>query len=139
MQLFATKILVWFSFRGIKDKSGKPYYRHLKAVAERGSNRKAKVVGYLHDILEDTEYSEALLRKRYSEEIVHAIVLLTKTQETDISLYYRKIKENPLAREVKINDLIHNSNLCRIQRPTSGDIERAKRYLKYLEFLNEPE
>lgn len=137
MQLFATKILVWFYFRGIKDKSGKPYYRHLKEVGHRGSTRNAKIVGYLHDILEDTPCSENFLRRHYSDEIVEAVLLLTKTEETEISPYYSKIKDNPLAREVKMNDLIHNSNLCRIQCPTNRDIQRTKRYIQYLEFLNE--
>ena len=51
--------------RGQKDKGGHDYFEsHLLPVAKSGNNWKEKIVGFLHDATEDTEYSsDAIIEK----------------------------------------------------------------------------
>lgn len=46
---------------------------------------------------------------------------------------------NPMARQVKISDLIDNRNLSRIPHVTLKDVERQKKYNKALKKLLEEE
>ena len=43
-------------------------------------------------------------------------------------MYIQKIKNNALAREVKIADLRDNMNLNRIAQPTEKDFKRLEKY-----------
>lgn len=118
----------------------------------------AKVVALLHDILEDTDCEERYLRKPlaheqpivmledgktlewvgFSDNVLEAVKLLTKPKDYDSKNskeYYQAIKANPLARRVKIADLLHNTTLTRIKHLKPKDIRRTKQYLSYLEYL----
>lgn len=44
---------------GQEDKSGKPYILHPARVAERMNAPEEKVVGWLHDVVEDTGFFAA--------------------------------------------------------------------------------
>jgi (p)ppGpp synthase/HD superfamily hydrolase len=108
------------------------YIHHPEAVVERvrhlGDDYMA--VAWLHDVLEDTDYTvEMMLDKGIQPHIIEAVQLLSKT---DISLgyldYLRKLKANSLARWVKIADMI--SNLA--DNPTPKQI---KKYAQGLLFL----
>ena len=48
--------------RNQKDKSGEDYIKHPVTVASFVSGEDAKVVALLHDVLEDTDVTEAELR-----------------------------------------------------------------------------
>ena len=39
------------------DKGGHPYYLHPRCVALMGKTEEEQIVGYLHDVVEDTEYT----------------------------------------------------------------------------------
>ena len=68
-----------------------------------------KTVGYLHDVLEDTVITEEdLVTMGISSEIVSAIKVLTKKRGEPYTEYIEQVKENELARKVKIADLQHN-------------------------------
>ena len=49
------------------------------------------------------------------------------------------IKKNPIARQVKIADLRHNSTLSRLDSVGQKDLERVAKYNKALDFLTEDE
>ena len=49
--------------------------------------------------------------------------------------YIKKIKNNSIARKVKIADLKHNSDLTRLDIITEYDLERKAKYTKALEIL----
>ena len=51
------------------------------------------------------------------------------------SEYLDRVQENPVARAVKISDLIDNSNLGRIPVVTMKDVKRQAKYNKALEKL----
>ena len=46
-----------------------------------------------------------------------------------------KIKDNQLARKVKIADLKHNMDLTRLDSPSDKDFKRVEKYKKALEIL----
>lgn len=133
-----------------KDKASKEYRFHLMAVKDLVINRmkllnfssedinNGIIVALLHDLLEDTECPLELLETGISPENIIAIQLLTKKPKMtneEKSLYFKNIKSHPLARQVKIADLIHNMNLQRLDLVTIKDLRRNENYLKNLEFL----
>ncbi len=118
---------------GQVDKSGVDYIKHPIAVASFCHDPKAKVAALLHDVIEDTDVKEEDLRQQgIEDDIVDAVVLLTKKEdfdkERDLDSYLSAIKENPIAREVKLCDLLHNMDPKR----TMSDMEwKAKKTAEY--------
>ena len=49
--------------------------------------------------------------------------------------YIKKIKNNEIARKIKIADIKHNSDETRLDMVTKEDIERRKKYKEALEYL----
>lgn len=118
--------------KGQKDLGGRDYIEHPKAVANLLETDE-KTVGYLHDVLEDTAITEEdLVTMGISSEIVSAIKVLTKKRGEPYTEYIEQVKENELARKVKIADLQHNMDLSRIPNPTKRDFERLEKYKKVL-------
>jgi hypothetical protein len=97
---------------GRTDKACEPYIFHVVQVAARVAGE-ARVVAALHDVLEDTEVTEAELRDRFSETVVDAVVHLTKKKGESYEAFIVRIAgaegvAGGLAREVKVADLEHN-------------------------------
>ena len=61
--------------------------------------------------------------------------LLTHDKNVDYLEYVRKIKNNPIARKVKLADLYHNSDPNSMENPTQKDLERKEKYRKAIEIL----
>ena len=82
-----------------------------------------KAVAYLHDVIEDTELTlEDLCEYGFSEEVLKAVDVITKKKGQDYQTYLNSVKENKLARVVKLADLHHNSDLTRLINITEKDI-----------------
>lgn len=84
-----------------------PYVTHPEAVAEMVPER-LKPVALLHDVLEDTEFSEASLRVLFPKWIVDTVALLTRKQGVHYADYMDRLILNPDAVEVKLADMNHN-------------------------------
>lgn len=111
------------------DKSGQPYYLHPCAVADMCETEEEKVVAYLHDVLEDSEYDEMYLRMcGFSEKVVEAVKTLTKGVDEDYMQYIDRISQNKLATSVKLADLSHNMDISRIENPIEADYARVEKY-----------
>lgn len=118
------------------DKGGNPYKDHLYYVADSCESEQTKLVALLHDILEDTSCTpEELYDNGFSSEIVEAIITLSKNYSTSYGQYLKNIKENNLAKEVKIADLKNNMDLSRLKNIKEKDIKRNKKYKEALLFL----
>jgi (p)ppGpp synthase/HD superfamily hydrolase len=127
--------------KGQKRWGGEPYITHPIAVAEMCQEWDAKTVAMLHDIIEDTEATEELLRKHFPDEIVDAVVALTRGNNEDYGLYYRRVGGNRLATQVKMADLIHNMSTLTDGGKQGRAITRVRREryqlaLEYLRLLN---
>ncbi|MFC8685940.1 HD domain-containing protein [Brevibacillus porteri] len=116
---------------GQTDKGGNPYILHPLRIMLKMPTVKTMIVAVLHDAIEDTEVtSEQLRNEGFSEEIVEAVIALTRNDNETYMEFVRRAKQNPIARIVKLGDLEDNSDLSRITNPTERDYERLRRYKK---------
>ena len=100
-------------------------------MAERCRTEEEKIAALLHDVMEDTAYTEDDLREEgFSEEIVEALLSLTHREGEDYMEYVERICQNPLAVRVKYADLQDNMDLSRIPQPTERDLARLEKYKK---------
>lgn len=119
--------------RGQTDKFGAPYIGHVMRVMNYGKTYNEKIVGVLHDIIEDCpEISyEYLLKEGFPNDIVFAVECLTKNPpEQDYTEFIKQTERSPLAVAVKLNDLRDNMDLTRFTKPMTE--KNAKRLNKYL-------
>ena len=122
--------------KGQVDKAGKPYIEHPAHVAASVQGDAAKAVAWLHDVVEDTPLTFADLREKgVAPEVIEALKLLTHDESVPYLEYVRSLKQNPLARAVKLADLCHNSDLSRLPRITEKDQRRAEKYAKAIAVL----
>lgn len=121
---------------GQVDKAGAPYIDHPKRVAAGVNTPEEKMVGWLHDVLEDTATTaDELLQLGFSTEVVDAIKALTKLPgETRISAAHR-VATNRLALAVKLSDVADNMNLDRLPKVTDKDLARLAEYQKVKDIL----
>jgi len=89
------------------------------------------ITGVLHDTIEDTEVTaEYLHEKGFSDEIVEAVVCLTKTGNEKGEEYITRVLSNNIAKKVKLYDVEDNMNLLRLDSLVESDIERINKYIK---------
>ena len=127
--------------KGQFDKSGKDYIEHPLRVMEMGKTEEEKIIGVLHDVVEDTDWTfEMLAAEGFSEEIIAALRFVTKTSENEnYDDFIERVKKNPLAVAVKINDLTDNMDIRRLPYLSDKDVKRLKKYLKaYKKLIGEP-
>ncbi|MGL6038290.1 MAG: phosphohydrolase [Soonwooa sp.] len=126
------------------DKYDAPYLGHVFRVMEAGKTIDEKIVGALHDVVEDhPEFSfKYLLDQGFPQYIIDAVECLTKRESEDPELnepyedFIKRIEQNPLAVKVKINDLKDNMDLRRFTRPIEAkDLKRLNKYLKAYQYL----
>lgn len=123
--------------KGQVDKAGIPYINHPLTVASLVDTEEEKIVALLHDTIEDTNITEQdLLNYGFSNKIIEAVKLLTHNKNVPYMVYVAKIKDNELARKVKIADLTHNSDLSRLKEITEKDKKRYEKYQKALLYLS---
>ena len=127
--------MVYDLHSGQQDKSGVPYIYHVIHVAEQMNTEDETIVALLHDTLEDTNLNPNTIKDIYGEYILEAVELLTHKKNEPYFDYIMRIKDNPLARKVKIADLQHNMDLKRIANPSDKDFKRVEKYKKALEIL----
>jgi (p)ppGpp synthase/HD superfamily hydrolase len=106
-----------------------PYINHPIAVAEKVNGELLKAVALLHDILEDTDFTaESLIRRGVHPVVVEAVKVLTKHKGDFYETYLENVKNNDLARTVKIADMLHNLS----DNPTTKQIRKYAQGLLYL-------
>lgn len=96
---------------GQLDRDGYPVILHPLTVGLMGHTDEEMMAGFLHDVVEDTSYSfEDLLHEGIPTGVVNALRILTHQPGTDYFDYVQSIidSQNPIALQVKYNDLQHN-------------------------------
>ena len=121
--------------QGQVDKSGKSYIGHPARVAGRLDSLEAQVVGWLHDTVEDTGLSLLEVEKQFGPETAAAVDAVSRRTGEAWDSYLLRVKQNPIACQVKISDLIDNSNLTRLEKVAIRDVERQAKYNRALKFL----
>ena len=128
--------LAYEAHAGQFDKSGVPYVFHPLHLAEQMEDEESIIAALLHDVVEDTAWSLADLRAMgFPEKALEAVALLTHDPTEPYLSYVARVKENPIARRVKLADLRHNSDLSRIETVTERDLERVEKYAAAIRLL----
>jgi (p)ppGpp synthase/HD superfamily hydrolase len=125
---------------GAIDKYGAPYINHVTRVMNIGGSDSEKIVGVLHDVIEDTHWTfEDLEKEGFSKEVINALRCVTKTSEDeDYEEFITRVKISPLAVKVKLNDLTDNLDVKRMPEVLESDLKRLNKYLRaYNELIME--
>lgn len=119
---------------------GVPYVEHpirvMNTVAAHGHSEATRIVGVLHDVVEDSEWTlEQLTGEGFDEDVIVPLELLTKTPDLEYEAYVHRVATNPRARAVKLADLFDNMNLLGNNNPSLKDNMRIEKYGKSLLWL----
>jgi (p)ppGpp synthase/HD superfamily hydrolase len=130
---------------GQVDKSGEPYILHPLRVGMSFPLYRphSMMTGFMHDTIEDTDGSsdlnvtaDYLIKAGCPLEVVQAVVLLTHLPSIGYMDYLGPIKNNPLAREVKIADIQENLSNWRLMRLPQEKVDKLHaKYQPALRFL----
>ncbi len=128
--------LSYLAHQGQLDKSGLPYVFHPLHLAEQMPDEDSTVAALLHDVVEDTAYTlEDLRAMDFPPRALEAVALLTHDPAEPYLDYVARVKENPVARAVKLADLRHNSDRSRLPQLTEKDLARLEKYAAALRLL----
>ena len=120
------------------DKSGLPYVFHPFHLAEQMQDEATTVTALLHDVVEDSDYTlQDLIDMGFPKEVTDAIALMTHDDAIPYLDYVRNLKDNPVARAVKLADLKHNSDLSRLDIIDEKALKRVEKYHKAIRILTE--
>lgn len=118
---------------GQLDKAGQVYILHPIRVGCSFDDENAQAVGFLHDVIEDTDVTEESLRMVFPDHIVDAVVALSRRDGESYDAFIRRCAENSLARRVKRADIRDNL------RPGYSKDSLRRRYVAALRLLLEYE
>ena len=131
-----TMRLCYEAHQGQMDKSGIPYVFHPIHVAEQMTDEQTTIVALLHDVIEDTDYTLQDLEKMgFERPVLDALALMTHKKGVPYLEYVAKLKDNPIARAVKLADLRHNSDLSRLDTVDEKAKSRLEKYKAAIELL----
>lgn len=132
--------LAEFAHRGQLDKAGFPYVEHCKRVLANvqamGARPFVQVAAVLHDVIEDTRFTAAMLRDLGIS--LAAVVLIEKvSRNLDPSVdYYGRIRIDPDARMIKLADIRDNTAEWRLSYlPPDAQVRMREKYRDALEKL----
>ena len=120
-------------FKDTYDKGGNPYMEHLYSVSDSFDDDNLKVVGLLHDIIEDKEFTEEeLLFLGFTKEQVEAVSIVTKKEDESYSDFIDRIidSNNDTAIQVKFLDMINNMDISRMKNSSIEEKEYVKNKYK---------
>ena len=133
--------LAYEAHHGQVDKGGVPYIFHPYHLAEQMTDEISVCAALLHDVVEDTNVTFEDLEKEFPEEIIEVLKLLTHDDDEDYYDYVRRLKDNPIAKQIKLADIAHNSDQTRLigSDKDTPDVKKyfEKKYAKAIEILNE--
>ena len=117
--------------KGQLDKAGQAYILHPLRVMMRCHGLEAQMVAVMHDLLEDTPVTAAMLRQEgFSEAVLSALEGVTRRPGESYGEFVERAKGDPLARQVKLADLEDNLEVRRLSQVTPRDAERLQRYVE---------
>ena len=124
---------------GQVDKAGKPYIEHPMRVMKMGKSMEEKIAGVLHDVVEDSEWTFEMLEKEgIPKDVMDALRCVTKlSEDEDYDHFIARVKTNPLAVKVKLNDLKDNMDITRLEEVTEKDLARLNKYIRAYRQLTE--
>ena len=133
------KAIATSAHEGQVDKAGKPYIEHPMRVMNMGKTVEEKIAGVLHDVVEDSDWTFEMLEKEgIPKDVLDALRCVTKlSEDEDYNHFIERVKTNPLAVKVKINDLKDNMDITRLGEVTEKDLARLNKYIRAYRQLTE--
>ena len=129
--------LCFEAHRDQTDKSGMPYVFHPFHLAEQMHTEETVIAALLHDVAEDTDYTlQDLADMGFPAAVTDALRLLTHDPAVPYMEYVARLKQNPIAKAVKLADLAHNSDLSRLDTVDDRALRRVEKYRRAMELLN---
>lgn len=122
----------------IRQRSGRDYGEHPLNVGMRNTRSNTKrIIGLLHDVVEDTDWTvDDLRRIGFSARVVAGVDAMT---HRDGEAYFDSIERCSLNRDAtdrKIEDLSHNMDMSRTEAfVTQKDVDRTDKYKLSRAFL----
>jgi (p)ppGpp synthase/HD superfamily hydrolase len=114
---------------GQLDKASQPYILHPLRVMLRVAGESERIAAVLHDVVEDTPVTLAMLADEgFSREVLAAIEALTKQPGESRLAAAKRAATNQIALVVKLADNAENMDISRISHPTPKDHERLEEY-----------
>lgn len=107
---------------------GSPYVGHplrvMGALAAAGYGEKEQILGVLHDVVEDSDWTlEDIANEGFDSEIVEGLGLVTKEEGQDQDEYIDNITKRLFALIVKVFDMDNNLN----DNPTPEQVKKYQR------------
>lgn len=127
-------VLATNSHAGQFDRGGNPYILHpLKVMYYlKSDDEELQCIAIAHDLVEDTDTSFAELAEMgFTTRIIEGIRALTKMPGETYDEYKIRVKTNPDAVKVKLQDLRHNSDIRRLKGVTEKDLARIEKYHRF--------
>ena len=123
----------------------RPYMYHIRQVVKRVSDLPAlgddyiitQMVAYLHDIFEDTDCTESDIRASLAgyprmNDLIDAIVAITKLPSETRSDYLKRVKTNSIALTVKKADTLANLEESTFHQPNAAKVDKYTKQLRKL-------
>lgn len=105
-----------------------PYMWHVARVASQFFDEELRIVGWLHDVLEDSNLTAEDLRSyEFSEAVVDAVEAITHRKTETYEEYIQRVAKNRLALAVKMADLEDNMESCLFDPKKRSLYERYKK------------
>lgn len=120
--------------KGLVDLDGKPAILHPLAVGMEGKNLTEICAGFLHDVVEDSDYTFDRLREMgVALKIIRTLQVLTHDKSVPYMDYIRSIEAsgNTAALNVKLHDLRHNL----LRGSIGGHTKQVKKHSEALDYL----
>jgi len=114
---------------GQVDKAGKPYILHPIRLMMKLDDEKVMSAAILHDVIEDSNFTEEDLRsKGIPDDVIDAVLCLTKKVNEPYDAFIDRVLKNKIASRVKIADIEDNMNILRLYSLSDEDLKRLKKY-----------
>lgn len=123
------RALAFRAHDGQVDLAGEPYVLHVHRVAEALEDDQDKVVGFLHDVIEDAPERESEVAA-FGPVVYDAVLALTHKKHEPLDDYLDRIVLNPIAVRVKLADVADNLDPQRMITLAQTDPTKAQRLTK---------
>ena len=128
--------IAYTAHNGQVDKAGIPYIFHPYHLAEQMPDEYTTCVALLHDVVEDTDVTLEYLTTIFPKEVTDAVAVMTHLPDEPYTDYILRVKQNPIAKIVKLADLRHNSDQTRLQNADEAKLAYFReKYRKAFEII----
>lgn len=133
--------IAYEAHQGQVDKAGLPYIFHPFHLAEQMRDEISTCVALLHDVAEDTTVSLDELAREFPPEVMASLRKLTHQPGVVYADYIIGLRDDQVARKVKMADIRHNSDMSRFAGgkpiPSKDRSRLAEKYKMALALLSE--